>query len=415
MSQSSENAKFNWQQQLRENPNFCILPFIHAHVGTTGEASLCCVAERPPKEWGDGSLSLTEIWTSDYYQEVRKQMLAGERVSHCRRCWEADDRGGGSDRQIHNTWFKAPSGFDLDIEKGNSLGAPSFLDLRPGNFCNLACRMCFTRVSSGVNDLHRDHPELEEVTGESYWHEVNDWIDDPVRFEEVKSWIPNTKTLKLAGGEPLFMPGVIKLLRWCVDSGNTHLHLDITTNGTRTQGKVLNWLEKFDSVDIQLSIDGVGKVNDYIRSGSNWHEIDKAYQKYLDMNVRVNLLVAVQNYNIFSLVDLIEYWKDHGANGNFVFNFVDWPRELQIDILPESIRLRVANQIEEAFELFDKNDQVRLRVTALLDRLRNPNIPDDVDQLRKQWCLRTAMFNRINVDQLPDARLVELYHLWARI
>lgn len=416
MKHNKENAKLNWQQQIKENPNFCILPFIHAFVGTTGESHLCCVAENPPEEWRTSS-NLDKIWADKHYQSVRKAMLAGQRVTACRRCWDADDRGGGSDRQTHNTWFVAPNEFELDIEHGNNTGNPLFLDLRPGNFCNLACRMCFTRVSSGVNDQHRDHPEMKEVTGESYWHEVNDWLDDPERFETVKSWIPTTRTLKLAGGEPLFMPGVINLLRWCVENGHTHMHLDITTNGTRTKGKVLAWLEHFNSVDIQLSIDGIGAVNDYIRTGSNWETIDQAYRTYLKMDLRVNLLATVQLYNAYDLVNIVDYWNAHGAQGNLVFNFVDWPRDMQIDLLPEIDRLHIARRLESKFNTIDAKKRQQFRMDATIDRLRNPGLTEEeLPRLRKQWAQRTVMMDRINNQgvEMLGPRMPHLRNLWLK-
>lgn len=417
MSQNKENVKLNWQQLKKENSNFCILPFIHAYVGTTGESNLCCSAEHPPEEWRGADRSLPNIWTGEYYQSIRKSMVAGQRVAHCRRCWDADDRGGGSDRQTHNTWFNAPDDFELDIIKGNNEGKPSFLDLRPGNFCNLACRMCFTRVSSKVNDQHKYHPEMEEVTGESYWHEVNDWLDNPERFAEVQSWIPTTKTLKLAGGEPLFMPGVIKLLRWCVDNGHTHMHLDITTNGTRTKGKVLDWIEQFDSVDIQLSIDGIGATNDYIRTGSTWEVIDQAYKKYLSMDLRVSLLATVQLYNAYNLVNVVEYWKEHGAHGNLIFNFVDWPNDLQIDLLPETDRLFIAGRLEQAVEDINPEQRQQFRMDATLDRLKNPRVKlEELDALRKRWATRTIMMDRINDCDVGTVspRYVNLRNLWQK-
>jgi MoaA/NifB/PqqE/SkfB family radical SAM enzyme len=417
MSPTNENEKFNWRQQVKNNPNFCILPFIHAFVGTTGESNLCCVAEYPPEEWR-GSGNLSKIWTDEHYQAMRNAMLNGERVSHCRRCWDADDRGGGSDRKTHNTWFRAPDDFKIDVVTGNSAGAPLFLDLRPGNFCNLACRMCFTRVSSGVNDQHRDHPEMEEFTGESYWHEVNDWLDNPERFETVKSWIPTTRTLKLAGGEPLFMPGVIRLLRWCIESGNTHLHLDITTNGTRTKGKVLTWIKQFPHVDIQLSIDGIGSVNDYIRTGSKWNDIETAYQTYREMGFRVNVLVAVQNYNAYDLPNILRYWKEHcDTDRNLVFNFVDWPRELQIDILPEEDRLSIADEFERECAGFDVNKQQQNRMLTTLHRLRNPSLPDrELKFLRNKWARRTVMMDRINKQDVTmlHPRMAQLRDEWLK-
>jgi sulfatase maturation enzyme AslB (radical SAM superfamily) len=419
MNPISENEKFNWQQQVRNNPNFCILPFIHAYVGTTGEVNLCCSAEHPPEDWRpDGQTqTLDKIWTGETYQAIRESFLNGERVSHCRRCWDADDRGGGSDRQTHNRWFRPADDFEINTVTGNSTAQPTFLDLRPGNFCNLACRMCFTRISSRVNDQHRDYPEMESVTGESYWHEVSDWLDDPVKFETVKQWIPTTKTLKLAGGEPLFMPGVIRLLRWCVENGHTHMHLDITTNGTRTQGKILSWLSHFDSVDIQLSIDGVGAVNDYIRAGSEWAVIDSAYQTYLEMDLRVNLLATVQLYNAYDLVSIVEYWNQHGARGNLVFNFVDWPRDLQIDLLPLADRLSIAEQLEAAVASIPPERRQQFRMDATLHRLRNSHLTDaQVTELRTKWVTRSDMMDRINHADLSQTgtRLPQLRDEWRR-
>lgn len=415
MKQLSENEKLNWQQQIKENPNFCILPFIHGYVNTRGDINLCCAAEQIPEQWNyQNNPNLAKEWSGELYQKMRQAFIDGERVPQCRRCWAADDLGGGSDRETHNKWFWALPDFSLDIVNGNSYGQPSFLDLRPGNFCNLACRMCFVAVSSKLNDYHKSHPILSEITNEE-WIDTSDWIDDPEKFEAIKAWIPKTKTLKLAGGEPLFMPGVIRLLKWCVDSGNTHLHLDITTNGTRTKGKVLSYIEQFSSVDIQLSLDGVGNTTEYIRQGSNWNDIDIAYTKYLEMDVRTNLLVTAQIYNAFDLVNVVRYWKQKGANNNFIFNFVDWPEELKIDLLPRDYRLQIADEIEKEFEGYPESSLSQFRVIALCNRLRLDDI-DRIDQLRQKWIKKTDIQDSVYKKDIHvlDPRLVELYNTWKK-
>ena len=252
----------NWQQQIRKNKHFCILPFSHMHVGTDGAAKVCCIGNWEEYITKDVSKeTFNSIWTSEKYQQIRKDMLDGKAVAACENCYRVDNQGGGSDRSTHNNWFKPPNdNWDLDIVNGNTDGKPTWMDLRPGRFCNLGCRMCFSSVSSTFAEEHKKHPELTEVTGET-WFELDDWIESESMYSSLKELIPHIKILKLAGGEPLFMPGVIKLLKWCIDSGNTHLHLDITTNGTRGKGKVVNWLKEFRSVEIQFSIDGIGSVS----------------------------------------------------------------------------------------------------------------------------------------------------------
>jgi MoaA/NifB/PqqE/SkfB family radical SAM enzyme len=60
----------------------------------------------------------------------------------------------------------------------------------------------------------------------------------------------------------------------------------------------------FKEVDIQLSIDGIGKRQEYIRHPSNWDDIVENVQKYLsfkDFNVQISVSHTVSAYNIFYL------------------------------------------------------------------------------------------------------------------
>ena len=97
------------------------------------------------------------------------------------------------------------------------------------------------------------------------------------------------------------MPGVLKLLRYLVDNDLTDIHLDITTNGTRLQGKTFRLLEQFRNVDIQFSMCGTDYTNDYIRTGAEWHQLTDAFHTYTQMpNTRVHIMATVQLYNIFT-------------------------------------------------------------------------------------------------------------------
>lgn len=412
MKLNKENKKLNWQQQIKENGNFCMMPFVHFYKGTRGEVNLCCSAENSPKEWLE-HIDISKIWTDETYQTLRQMFVNGERSDHCRRCWEADDRGGGSDRQTFNNWFvnNAPEGFEIDIQKGNNQGIPFFLDLRPGNFCNFSCRMCFVGISSKVNDYHREFPELVKVTGETQI-DNKDWINIEENFEYIKKLMPDVTWLKIAGGEPLFMPGVIKLLKWCVDNGHVNMNLDITTNGSRSQGKILRWMQDFNDVNIQISIDGIGATQEYIRQESKWEQIDNSYRKYLDMGFKTNILTTVQLNNAYDLINVVHYWKQNGSQHVICFNFVEWPREYKIDLLPHDDRLNIADQIEEEFKDFSLEKKLKFRVIPLIDRLRNP---EDISNIHRQkFVERTRMMDKIynkNVNMLHP-RIKELCEAW---
>lgn len=393
------------------------MPFMHMHLTTDGNVNACCMAHfDEPIETDTKGKTFQEIWRSDEYKHLRKDMLDGVRVSRCEICYKQDDEGGGSDRQTMNKFFNPPADdWQIDIDQGNTQGHPTSVDLRPGRFCNLGCRMCFVAISSTVADDHKNHPELTEVTGEQ-WFDIEEWIEDPDMYASLQELIPKLHTIKLAGGEPLFMPGVIKMLKWCVESGNTHLHLDITTNGTRSKGKIINWLEKFSRVDIQYSIDGIGIVNDYIRYPSDWKTINDSYNTYLNMpNLgSINILSTVQAYNAFDLANIVNYWRDKGAHGNMVFNFVNWPNDMAIDILPKEDRIQIAQQLELATENMTDAQRQQCRVDAMSYRLRQDFEGDYIEHMRYKWAQRTLKYDELRSQNIGDIdpRLAKYVEQW---
>lgn len=404
----------DWRRQIDENQNFCLMPFTHLYRGTQGDVNLCCIAKDPPKNWYNNNMTdFSDVWKDGHYQKIRKMFINGIRSNHCQQCWDIDDNGGGSDREMYNDiiQYHMPGNFEISIENGNNLEVPFFLDLRPGNFCNFACRMCFVGVSSKINDYHKKFPELETVTGEK-WQNIGNWIDDHENFEYIKKIMPHVTLLKLAGGEPLFMPGVIKLLRWCIENDHVNICLDITTNGSRIQGKILQWLKEFREVNIHMSIDGIGATQEYIREGSVWNDIDNAYQKYIDMGIKTHILVAVQMYNAYILRDIVQYWKSHGAMGGICFNFVEFPVEYKIDLLPDNDRMIIANDIRNEFGEFNDEQRIRYRVESLIQRLQTPqNISS---KLKNNFIKRTELMDKIygkDINML-HSRIGEILHDW---
>lgn len=396
MKKTPEDLELNLRKQVNDNPAFCIMPFNHSYVTTTGSANLCCIAD-----WGDpieadvSGKSLLDIFRGDEYKRIRTNMLNGIKERRCHICYGQDkDGGGGSDRVSQNKRFLRELGddFELDID----VQFPTWSDLRPGRMCNFGCRMCWGAVSTTIDKENRAHPETKEIN----WDEpidVGEWLDSPISFESVKESVKHMDVLKLAGGEPLFMPGVLKLLKWCVESGNTDIALDITTNGSRTKGKVIKMLSKFDRCYIQFSMCGIGYTNDYIRHGADWNELDSAYKQYAQQdNITLNLLATAQIYNIFDLVNIIKYWYDNGAQNNLIFNVVNYPEDQRFDLLPKDMRLKVANELEEAMHKYvpDRLHSIS-RLDHIISKLRLDFDPEDIAKNRIRLAKRTQMYDKI--------------------
>jgi len=402
VQQKQEQEQQNLQQLVKSD-NFCVMPFTHQYVTTTGRVNLCCIADYG-NDLGPVT-NLKEQWSSPEIVEVRKRMLADKPEPRCTLCYE---QGSGSDRVSHNTRYaKQYPDLQLNATTGNDAWhAPEWLDLRPGRLCNLKCRMCFSDVSSAIYDELQEHPHLADIVGDQP-RVIADWLDNPESLESVKALIPHVRVLKLAGGEPLFMPGVLKLLRWMVDQDYTDVHLDITTNGTRLQGKTFKLLEHFKHIDIQFSMCGTGITNDYIRSGADWEQLKAAYTSYVNTpNCRVNIMATVQLYNIFNIHTLIDFWIEHGKQGFMLFNLVNYPQALSIDLLDKRGR-ELAGATLAGYEKFFGTEA---RLAHILDRL-NQDIPVDIDGLRKSWVQRTQALDTVRDESIHNIHpLLGEYH-----
>ena len=422
----------NWQRQIKDNPAFCILPFSQSHINTDGSVHVCCV--------GDWDLALSrdvvkdgilDIWRGKKYQTIRQQMLKGERPSVCKGCYNLDDAAGGSDRSTLNSGFMEPhSDWDIAIEAGNTDGMPNWLDWRPGNFCNLRCRMCFPTASSGLMDELTDNPELNPYYGHQGF-EIGNWLDDPNRFEEFKHILPYVDKFKIAGGEPMFMQGVIQMFKYCVDNDLAkNIAMDITTNGTRKQGKVLKMLNEFRKLNISFSIDGIAESHDYIRYPSKIKEILVNYRGYQEI-ASTSLLMTVQMYNIFEIPKVIQWWYDNNKHHDYIiqhkifFNPVLIPKDLDIRILPKEYRQQILDELNSVLIKTNlSQEQIqRSRTGDIIDRLTNDviftgNEPGEnkqsTEKRQKNLVKRTIQFDKIRKQTIKslDPRLVKVFEDW---
>ena len=79
---------------MKTRPYLCTAPWTHTYVSPQGERRLCCASrEEAPfqKQYLDSGTargkfepqSLEEHWNSDYMKDIRKRMLAGEKLKQC--------------------------------------------------------------------------------------------------------------------------------------------------------------------------------------------------------------------------------------------------------------------------------------------------------------------------------------------
>jgi sulfatase maturation enzyme AslB (radical SAM superfamily) len=112
---------------------------------------------------------------------------------------------------------------------------------------------------------------------------------------------------KVTGGEPTACKYFMGLLDWIIDNNYANgLEIQLTTNGTKFNKPLIQKLLKFKKVKLLLSIDGTGKVYDYIRHNASWPKV-YANLKSLTEYPTIDLMVALvaSFYNTTNIADLI--------------------------------------------------------------------------------------------------------------
>ena len=338
-----------------------------------GRIQVCCSSEEYPNSIrrDDGlpfkitdHASDEEIMNSKFMKDLRLQMLKEEWPSFCKRCQLTEATGGVSRRLSENERFeKELSSLIKKTETDGTIPVEvKSVDMRLGNICNLACRMCNPRSSSAwikdwlKVDQHHFVVSEEEFTSFSHF----DWFKSEKLFENFKSQVSSIKYLHFAGGEPLFVPEMLRFLEICVDSGHSKsIELSYNTNITVIPEKLKTLWPKFKGVKLLCSIDAYGERNDFIRYPSKW---DTIHQNLKDLDVHfkeyglkeVLIAATVQVYNILKLEELVTYLFENFKHITPIPHFVDLhvPNYYNTQILPLDLKLKAKSQLEAIFKKY---------------------------------------------------------------
>ena len=350
--------------------------------------------EQPIEPYG---LTIEEAYASPFMQNIRDQMMKGEKPTACRFCWEqerTDPHGKGRRTGSNELYLGTVIPFKgiFDNSSVNLIQNPMVrsLDLKFTNKCNLTCLMCSSgssdkwmemdkridaflteeNVSTKDRDLY--HSGAHNPSSHSRYTDRLPIWDDPTNsfsnfpdemFEEVLSLVPQLEEIQITGGEPFMSEQFIKLLNYAIDTGHAnHIALEVTTNGTKFIPDVMKLLSHFKHLRFIISIDGTGKTYEYIRPPYTWkllcnrmetlNEFIKDWppeaEPYTHLKPFVNIAIVGTAYNLFDITNIHTELSlnDRDADYNPYIHNHDSP--LQIKWLPDYL-------LDKAIELY--NDQ----------------------------------------------------------
>jgi len=283
--------------------SFCPVPWNSLFVATDG-CFKSCVAAYSAESKGelvgvDGhprdvfNTSVYELRNSPELKNLRKNMLNGRETPNvCQRCIEDEQKGLRSRRELEKAKkflsAEAASAFttadgEIDLER-----APlHVLDVKLGNLCNLSCRTCHPSQSSGWYEewletrhkgfknngkrfeLSRNSQNKITIDGPGF-----DWFKHQDFWRQVISPQSQLREIHFSGGEPLLSRQHVDILEALVENGlASQLTLTYNSNLSSLPKHTLKLWESFQRVQIGVSVDAVGALNNFVRHPSDFEKI----------------------------------------------------------------------------------------------------------------------------------------------
>ena len=318
----------------------------HFYVGTDGNVNPCCIADH---RFPMGHIS--DIGKNDkiknYAQLVRSDMSNGYRNRSCSACYEKEDQGLQSVRQV--------------CEPANQSVRIRDLDIRLNNICNFKCRMCSEYFSSAIQqetiELYGKNPVLgfEKISFDRTTKQIKD-----ENLEKILPFLTrDLESIYFAGGEPLITREHYEILHRLIAVQNTGLAIRYNTNLSTLSYKQMNVIDiwsKFSNVTVGASIDASGAVAEYMRHGTIWSSIvDNIHIiKQRASHVKLQIASIVSSLTIENLINLQKTWIDQQLFNvdDFRVQVLTSPNFLSPAVLPQHHKDRISCIIQKHIQHF---------------------------------------------------------------
>lgn len=343
---------------------YCPYPFIGCNLQADNTVLPCCQFMKT--SLFEKTIPISEIRSGKAMQNIRQQMIDGERVDGCQ-CFAEEDIGIKSMRLEGISRY----GFTTDTEIKQ-------LSVIIDNVCNIKCRSC------GAANSHTWYDDEVEIYGRSFV--TKKYVKNDVYKDLTLSKLID---LEILGGEPMYSPGVKDFL-YFVKRQNIlkNITLQLSTNGTILPTDiVLEALLECKELKLNISIDAYGPLNNYIRSGSEWDKIYNNLSFYNDLiylrkdketSIRIHTAISVYNVNLYQ--DLEKFTKTNFPRFSNTFQLVQFPVFLSIKNTPTDYKKEVVQFIENSAVIEYLNSSGEnffghfVNFNKKLDALRNESI-----------------------------------------
>jgi sulfatase maturation enzyme AslB (radical SAM superfamily) len=291
----------------------CLVPFIGVLVDVNKKVRPCCayeVDEYPYEYPGDlKKESISEIRNNKKWIKIKEDLTNQQVIDGCKPCFEREQRAGWSVRKDYQNDGNGYSLLDWTDEK------LQMIEFNGSNICNLACMHCSPKFSTAWISLGK---KMSKILPLRYNLKPEDVVtkSNPELIKKNLNELDLSKLqwITLKGGEPLLNEETQSILEYLLEKNVLQrIVVYVTTNGTVYNERMIWLLGQTKNTFIMFSIDGNAKLNPYIRwSNRNFATLDKI-ENTIELlssypNIDISITTSVMIYNIFSLIDIRDWW-----------------------------------------------------------------------------------------------------------
>lgn len=356
---------------------FCPAPWAHLYY-QINSPSPCHIIR-------NNHLNMTpnEYVNSDWLRRIKTDMIAGIVPLECSNCrtkeslglkstrgamWAYDNTG--PEPEYENQWF-------YDKFTATSPTYPRRIEVRFSNLCNMKCRMCDETSSSewAKEKNEFDIPPSETCNPggllDTKTSSIIKITEDKIAGLKNKDLLRDLERVCFTGGEPFIIKEYYDYLDFLIESEmSSKLSIELFTNCSVYNPLFISRLEKFSSVDMVLSLDGVGKTAEYIRHGTDWGTIEQNVMSIIGLKKPFNshITIAISAYTLLDISSLAEFlMKVYENNNNIGIKcYTVLMHELKFQHTPKHLRLRMVLEINKALKILKVSNY-----SALINELKN--------------------------------------------
>jgi len=283
------------------NSKKCSALYNHTNIRAGNRVYPCC---RFKKQIATFDGDVDNVLLSKEYSELR-QRFDKEQIPECQKCWDEEEAGIESEREVFNKKWDENSR-EIKLRE---------LWIGFDNICNLKCTMCSSEFSNQFDG--------KTITTRSLHN------------------IPDIERMVFLGGEPLMNSRYFRLLE---TMNRGILTLTIITNGMfKLKNKWKDLLRDCKSVVFFVSIDGTRDLNTKTRVGSDWDTIDENLRE-IEKEWPITINTVVHKNNIKGIYDLQEWVGDRFK---WHINLLTYPKHLMIS---ESQKRTIVEDFNQHFD-----------------------------------------------------------------